>query len=126
LYFILFYFILFYFILFYFILFYFILFYFILFIYLFILNRNSSTPPPLLNTQKRDATGIEWNSKVAPGMEVAFLVKFAPDSMRDYQCDLVCMTEREKFAIPLVAIGSRGMVFKIKNYKIQKEGRGRT
>ena len=67
----------------------------------------SSTP---VNTQKRDATGVEWNSKVAPGMEVAFLVKFAPDSMRDYQCDLVCMTEREKFAIPLVAIGSRGMV----------------
>ena len=53
--------------------------------------------------------GIDWHSKAAPGMEVAFVVKFTPDSMKDYQCDLVCMTEREKFVVPLRAIGSRGM-----------------
>ncbi len=75
----------------------------------------TSTPLPPLSAPstskdtKKDAMGIEWNSKVAPGMEVSFVVRFTPDSMKDYQCDLVCMTEREKFAIPLRAIGSRGL-----------------
>ena len=45
--------------------------------------------------------------KVAPGMEVTFRVRFAPRAAQDYECDLMCVTEREKFVVPLRARGLR-------------------
>ena len=44
-------------------------------------------------------------SKIATGMEAWFTVVFTPDEVRDYACDLICVTEREKFALPVRAIG---------------------
>nr|KAJ3422705.1 CDP-diacylglycerol--glycerol-3-phosphate 3-phosphatidyltransferase [Polyrhizophydium stewartii] len=55
-----------------------------------------------------------WNTnslnsgKVAPGMEIPFIVKFKPEENVDYVCNLVCETEREKFLLPIRAIGARG------------------
>jgi hydrocephalus-inducing protein len=47
-------------------------------------------------------------SKVAPGMDVSYTLSFTPEERTDYFCDLVCFTEREKFIIPVRAIGPRG------------------
>ena len=46
-------------------------------------------------------------SKIAAGMEVCFIVRFKPQEVRDYTLDLVCVTEREKFLVPVRALGNR-------------------
>ena len=46
-------------------------------------------------------------SKIAAGIEIYFVVKFKPQEVRDYAWDLVCCTEREKFIVPIRAIGTR-------------------
>ncbi|CAM9191035.1 unnamed protein product, partial [Phaeothamnion confervicola] len=46
-------------------------------------------------------------SKVAPGMEVSFEITFSPQEIRDYSADLLVITEREKFVVPLRALGPR-------------------
>ena len=40
-------------------------------------------------------------SKIGPGMEVCFIVKFRPPEVKDYKVDLICVTEREKFIVPV-------------------------
>ncbi len=48
------------------------------------------------------------DSRVAPGMEIYYTVTFMPrERQRDYNYDLVCVTEREKFVVPLRARGTR-------------------
>jgi hydrocephalus-inducing protein len=49
-----------------------------------------------------------YSGKVAPGMEIQFLLKFAPEEEIDYTYNLVCVTEREKFLLPIKAYGARG------------------
>eukprot|EP01041_Mallomonas_annulata_P003640 gene3640-7257_t len=46
-------------------------------------------------------------NKIAAGMEIYFTIKFKPQEVRDYSLDLVCVTEREKFVVPIRAIGHR-------------------
>eukprot|EP00794_Sanderia_malayensis_P018879 gene18879-20779_t len=48
--------------------------------------------------------------KVAPGMDTIFLIKFVPDEKKDYTHELVCITEREKFLVPVKAIGARAIL----------------
>ena len=48
-------------------------------------------------------------TKIAPGMSVTYTISFKAEEVKDYQYDLVCVTEREKFIIPVRAIGLRGM-----------------
>ena len=43
-------------------------------------------------------------------MDIAFIVKFTPEEMVDYMFDLICITEREKFCVPIKAIGARGLL----------------
>jgi hydrocephalus-inducing protein len=45
---------------------------------------------------------------VAPGMDVSFILKFVPEEKKDYSYNIVCVTEREKFLVPVQAIGARG------------------
>jgi hydrocephalus-inducing protein len=47
------------------------------------------------------------SSKVAPGMEITYLVKFSPEAKSDYAYDLMVITEREKFIVPIRARGCR-------------------
>ena len=47
------------------------------------------------------------DGKVAAGMEVCYLVTFLPREKRDYEYSLVCVTEREKFVLPVRASGTR-------------------
>jgi len=46
-------------------------------------------------------------SKIASGMEVYFVLTFKPQEVRYYSYDLICSTEREKFLVPVRAIGTR-------------------
>eukprot|EP00935_MAST-01C_sp_MAST-1C-sp1_P000586 g586.t1 len=45
------------------------------------------------------------DAKVAAGMEIAFTVTFKPQEKREYNLDLVVSTEREKFVVPIRAMG---------------------
>ena len=50
-------------------------------------------------------------SKVAPGMFISYTLSFTPEELlTDYFCDLICCTEREKFVIPVKALGPRGWI----------------
>eukprot|EP00290_Baffinella_frigidus_P052882 CAMPEP_0180350034 /NCGR_PEP_ID=MMETSP0989-20121125/5784_1 /TAXON_ID=697907 /ORGANISM="non described non described, Strain CCMP2293" /LENGTH=201 /DNA_ID=CAMNT_0022339391 /DNA_START=1 /DNA_END=603 /DNA_ORIENTATION=+ len=49
-------------------------------------------------------------SKVAPGMDITYVLKFTPEERIDYFCDVVCFTEREKFIIPVRCLGPRGWI----------------
>ncbi|XP_059569698.1 hydrocephalus-inducing protein homolog [Alligator mississippiensis] len=48
--------------------------------------------------------------KVAPGMPSTFRILFTPEDNKDYFHQLTCITEREKFIIPIRAIGARGIL----------------
>jgi hydrocephalus-inducing protein len=50
------------------------------------------------------------SSKVAPGMEISFTVKFSPEAKIDYSYDLNIVTEREKFIVPIRAIGCKAVL----------------
>jgi len=57
----------------------------------------------------RGTNSISLNSeKIAPGMEVQYIITFTPEENVDYNYNLVCITEREKFLVPIIAIGARG------------------
>ncbi|GMH58813.1 hypothetical protein TrST_g5240 [Triparma strigata] len=59
----------------------------------------------------RDPKGEELKqSTVGAGMEVVFTVKFKPQEVREYKVELVCRTEREKFIIPVYAMGPRAVL----------------
>ena len=45
------------------------------------------------------------SSKIAAGMEACFTVRFKPQSEEDCACDIVIVTEREKFLVPVRAYG---------------------
>lgn len=49
-------------------------------------------------------------TQVAPGLEVAFMIKFSPDSKIDYSYDLKVVTEREIFVVPIVATGRKALL----------------
>ncbi len=45
------------------------------------------------------------DTRVAPGTELCYTVTFTPREIDDYAYELVCVTEREKFVVPLRAAG---------------------
>jgi len=50
------------------------------------------------------------SSRVAPGMEVSYVVRFSPEAKLDYSYDLIVVTEREKFIVPIRAVGCRALL----------------
>ncbi|NXU58594.1 HYDIN protein, partial [Turnix velox] len=48
--------------------------------------------------------------KVAPGMSSTFHILFTPEENKDYFHQLTCITEREKFTLPIRAIGARAIL----------------
>ena len=77
--------------------------------------RNNDNVNRRLKVLKIDSTvfsyeppkGSNGSSKVAPGMEVAFKITFTPRADQDYSCELVCLSEREKFVVMISARGPR-------------------
>ncbi|XP_042266839.1 hydrocephalus-inducing protein homolog isoform X2 [Thunnus maccoyii] len=49
-------------------------------------------------------------NKVAPGLTASFTVFFTPHENKDYHHGLVCVTERERFEIPIRATGPRAIL----------------
>jgi hydrocephalus-inducing protein len=49
------------------------------------------------------------DGKVAPHATVQYTLTFTPQSRADYALDLMVITEREKFLIPVRVMGDRGM-----------------
>ena len=49
-------------------------------------------------------------SKVAPGVEVVYIISFSPNSNQDFNHDLIVLTEREKFLVPIRARGARAQL----------------
>ncbi|XP_022605572.1 hydrocephalus-inducing protein homolog [Seriola dumerili] len=49
-------------------------------------------------------------SKIASGMSATFTVFFTPQEDKDYHHRLVCVTERERFEVPVLAIGPRAIL----------------
>ncbi|XP_059682609.1 hydrocephalus-inducing protein homolog [Gavia stellata] len=48
--------------------------------------------------------------KVAPGMRSTFRILFTPEENKDYFHQVTCITEREKFVVPIRAIGARAIL----------------
>lgn len=43
-------------------------------------------------------------------MEISYLIKFYPEAKADYSYDLEILTDREKFIVPIRAIGCRSLI----------------
>ena len=50
------------------------------------------------------------NAKIVPGYETVYMVHFTPEVYQDYADEIVCLTEREKFVVPVRAVGSRAVL----------------
>ncbi|XP_035827636.1 hydrocephalus-inducing protein [Aplysia californica] len=78
--------------------------------------RNNDKVPRLVKVTQEDSPYFKVISpndvghKVGPGLPTTFRVQFMPDEKKDYQHELICITEREKFVVPVRAIGARGIL----------------
>lgn len=61
-----------------------------------------------MDGEKSDLSNV--SCKVAPGMEISYIIKFSPETKMDYSYDLMIVTEREKFIVPIRAVGYRSML----------------
>ena len=78
--------------------------------------RNNDSVNRRLKVLKIDSVHFEvlppkgaaqGGSKVAPGMEVTYKIVFTPRAAHDHACELVCLSEREKFVVMISARGPR-------------------
>lgn len=60
---------------------------------------------PFLLVRRLGGASKEDDGRVAMGMEVAYSITFKPETPDDFSFDLVVCTEREKFVVPIVAVG---------------------
>ncbi|XP_033116735.1 hydrocephalus-inducing protein homolog isoform X2 [Anneissia japonica] len=78
--------------------------------------RNNDKVPRLVKVVQADSPYFKVISphdvshKVAPGIPTIFKVQFIPEEKKDYMHELVCITEREKFIVPVKAIGARAIL----------------
>ncbi|KAL0967855.1 hypothetical protein UPYG_G00258380 [Umbra pygmaea] len=78
--------------------------------------RNNDKVPRLLKVVEEDSMNfkivspVDVCNKVAPGLSSTFGVLFTPQENKDYMHRLICVTERERFEVPIKAIGPRGIL----------------
>ncbi|XP_052230840.1 hydrocephalus-inducing protein-like isoform X4 [Dreissena polymorpha] len=78
--------------------------------------RNNDKVPRLVKVTQADSPYFkiisphDVGNKVGPGLPTTFRLQFTPDEVKDYTHELVCITEREKFIVPVRAIGSRAIL----------------
>ncbi|KAM4722980.1 hydrocephalus-inducing protein homolog [Rhinophrynus dorsalis] len=78
--------------------------------------RNNDKVPRLVKVIQENSPYFQIISpkdvcnKVAPGMPSIFHILFNPEENKDYFHELICITEREKFVVPIRAIGARAML----------------
>ena len=60
---------------------------------------------------KTDKTTLSpKGNKVAPGLDLCFNIKFSPERKTDYHYKLEIVTEREKFIVPIIAVGKKPLI----------------
>lgn len=62
------------------------------------------------NTFQKPSDVDIMQCRVAPGMEISYVIQFSPEAKIDYSYDLMVVTEREKFVVPIRAVGCRAML----------------
>ncbi|XP_062403912.1 hydrocephalus-inducing protein homolog [Sardina pilchardus] len=78
--------------------------------------RNSDKIPRLVKVVEEDSlyfkvvSPVDVCNKVAPGMASTFTVLFTPQENKDYLHRVICVTEREKFEVPIRAVGARAVL----------------
>ncbi|KAG8562376.1 hypothetical protein GDO81_015657 [Engystomops pustulosus] len=78
--------------------------------------RNNDKVPRLVKVTQESSPYFKIISpndvchKVAPGMPSTFRILFTPEENKDYIHELTCITEREKFVVPIRAIGARAVL----------------
>ncbi|XP_056381388.1 hydrocephalus-inducing protein homolog isoform X2 [Hyla sarda] len=78
--------------------------------------RNNDKVPRLVKVTQESSPYFQIISpndvchKVAPGMASTFRILFTPEENKDYVHELICITEREKFVVPVRAIGARAVL----------------
>ncbi|XP_059848459.1 hydrocephalus-inducing protein homolog isoform X2 [Hypanus sabinus] len=78
--------------------------------------RNHDQVPRMVKVIQEDSPYFrivypsDVSCKVAPGMATTFKIIFTPEENKDYIHELVCITEREKFLVPVKAIGARAVL----------------
>ncbi|XP_075621905.1 hydrocephalus-inducing protein homolog [Balearica regulorum gibbericeps] len=78
--------------------------------------RNNDKVPRLVKVTLENSPYFKLISlnavcrKVAPGMLSTYRILFTPNENKDYFHQLTCITEREKFIVPIRAIGARAIL----------------
>ncbi|XP_032891862.1 hydrocephalus-inducing protein homolog [Amblyraja radiata] len=78
--------------------------------------RNYDQVPRMVKVVQEDSPYFkivfpsDVGRKVAPGMVTTFKLVFTPEENKDYFHELMCITEREKFLVPVKAIGARAIL----------------
>ncbi|XP_041964608.1 hydrocephalus-inducing protein homolog isoform X2 [Alosa sapidissima] len=78
--------------------------------------RNNDKIPRLVKVVEEDSlyfkvvSPVDVCNKVAPGMASTFTVLFTPQENKDYLHRVICVTEREKFEVPIRAVGARAIL----------------
>ncbi|CAH2323836.1 Hypothetical predicted protein [Pelobates cultripes] len=78
--------------------------------------RNNDKVPRLVKVIQESSPYFQIISpndvcnKVAPGMPSTFRIMFTPEENKDYFHEVICITEREKFLVPIRAVGARAML----------------
>ncbi|XP_073785286.1 hydrocephalus-inducing protein homolog isoform X1 [Danio rerio] len=78
--------------------------------------RNGDKVPRLVKVIVEDSlyfkvvSPLDVSKKVAPGMASTFTILFTPQENKDYIHSVICVTEREKFEVPIRAIGPRAIL----------------
>ncbi|KAI1889973.1 hypothetical protein AGOR_G00168420 [Albula goreensis] len=78
--------------------------------------RNNDKIPRLVKVVEEGSlyfsviSPLDVCNKVAPGMASTFIVVFTPLENKDYIHRLICVTERERFEVPIRAVGARAVL----------------
>ncbi|XP_070307131.1 hydrocephalus-inducing protein homolog isoform X1 [Odocoileus virginianus] len=78
--------------------------------------RNNDTIPRMVKVVEESSPYFKVISpkgishKVAPGVPSVFRILFTPEENKDYAHVLTCVTEREKFIVPIKARGARAII----------------
>lgn len=70
--------------------------------------EHPDSPYFTLSPPQNSRGGPIGDSRIAPGESVYYTVTFHPPEVDDYRYTLLCISEREKFVIPVKALGKRG------------------
>ncbi|KAK6174452.1 hypothetical protein SNE40_017727 [Patella caerulea] len=78
--------------------------------------RNNDKVPRLVKVSSVDSPYFniispnDVGNKVGPGLPTIFRIQFTPHEKKDYTHELICTTEREKFVVPVRAVGARAIL----------------